>query len=204
MKTRRSFQRPSGERPYRKLFVLATEGRRTEPEYFSIFNDDDCTVHIECIRSGSKSSPAQVLKRMARRLEEKGLKKTDEAWLVVDTDKWTDLQLFHLHSWSLEKENRGLAVSNPGFEYWLLLHFDEGARIDGMQCCLDRLRQHLPDYDKSIGIRSFPRELIEKAVERAKKRDAPPCEDWPRNPGATTVYRLVANILKAMGRDACP
>lgn len=198
MKTRRSFQRPSGERPYRKLFVLATEGRRTEPEYFSIFNDDDCTVHIECIRSGSKSSPAHVLKRMERRLKEKGLKKTDEAWLVVDTDKWTDVQLSCLHSWSLEKEKtyRGLAVSNPGFEYWLLLHFDEGSKIDGMQCCLDRLKHHLPDYDKGIGIRSFPRELIERAVERARKRDAPPCEDWPRNPGATTVYRLVANILK--------
>ena len=35
-RVRRRFRRISGDRPYRRLFVLATEGARTEPEYFRI------------------------------------------------------------------------------------------------------------------------------------------------------------------------
>ena len=37
---RGSFQRPFGERRYRKLFVIATEGVKTEPQYFAAFNID--------------------------------------------------------------------------------------------------------------------------------------------------------------------
>lgn len=33
---RRSFRRPFGKLPYRKLFVIATEGAKTEPQYFDI------------------------------------------------------------------------------------------------------------------------------------------------------------------------
>ena len=38
---------------------------------------------------------------------------------------------------------------------------------------------------------------IDDAIRRAKKRDYPPCSDWPRSPGQTTVYRLIENILQA-------
>ena len=33
---RRNFRRPLGERRYRKLFIVATEGVKTEPQYFAI------------------------------------------------------------------------------------------------------------------------------------------------------------------------
>lgn len=34
----RTFQRPLGERRYKKLFVVSVEGSKTEPQYFAIFN----------------------------------------------------------------------------------------------------------------------------------------------------------------------
>ena len=94
---RRKFQRPLGERRYKKLFLIAAEGIKTEPIYFSIFTDDKSIVKVSCLKSRSDSSPPQVLKRMTDHLMSEGLKSSDEAWLVVDKDQWTDEQLSQLY-----------------------------------------------------------------------------------------------------------
>jgi len=41
---RRTFERPFPTRSYRRLFVLATEGAETEPQYFALFNSKTTTV----------------------------------------------------------------------------------------------------------------------------------------------------------------
>lgn len=203
MRSGRRLQRPLGERRYKKLFVIAVEGEKTEPLYFSIFNDDCGVVHVRCLEGKTESAPPHVLRRMVRYLadEEADLKKTDEAWLVVDKDQWSEQQLLPLHQWvSKRKRNgpeRGFAVSNPSFEYWLLLHFEDGNDIADLRQCIHRLRHHLPESGKSIDPQGFSEEMILKAVERARKRNNPPCTDWPRNPGCTTVYLLVEKILEA-------
>ena len=193
---RARFRRAIGQRRYRKIFVIATEGIKTEPSYFAIF-EDNSVIHVRCVKRTRGSSPAQVLRDMERHLERQQIAKTDEAWLVVDKDQWTDAQLAELHQWSQGEDNRGFALSNPRFEYWLLLHFEAGAGISSSRECSRRLRRHLPNYDKSVDRRKFTRDKIVKAVERAKARDSPPCRDWPREPWRTTVYRLVGNILAA-------
>ena len=132
---------------------------------------------------------------MQDHLKKEALKKSDEAWLVVDKDQWTNGQLAQLNGWSQAANNYGFALSNPKFEYWLLLHFEDGTGIASSQDCSDRLKRHLPDYDKGIDPRKFPRQTIDEAIRRAKQRDNPPCPDWPRSIGGTTVYRLVENIL---------
>ena len=192
----RKFQRRRGGRRYRKLFVIAAEGVKTEPQYFSIFNNQKSVIRVNCLKCRNSSSPLQVLKRMEDHLRNEELKPSDEAWLVVDKDQWTDEQLAQLHTWSQERENYGLTLSNPKFEYWLLLHFEDGTGIASPQNCIDRLKRHLPDYDKGIGARKITRNMINDAIRRARHRDNPPCNDWPRGCG-TTVYRLVENILNA-------
>ena len=192
---RRRYRRPLGERRYRKLFIVATEGVKTEPQYFAILNDHHSVIHVDCTKSKHHSSPLQVLKRMEDRLKQETLKNSDEAWLVVDKDQWQDEQLAQLHTWSQGADNYGFALSNPKFEYWLLLHFENGTNIGSSRECSDRLKNHLPDYDKSLDVRKISPDMIEDAVCRAKIRDNPPCEDWPRTLGSTTVYKLVENIL---------
>ena len=44
MARRRTFHRPEGQRRYRRLFVIATEGAQTEPRYFAMFNSDQATI----------------------------------------------------------------------------------------------------------------------------------------------------------------
>jgi hypothetical protein len=134
---------------------------------------------------------------MTDHLEGEGLKSSDKAWLVVDKDQWAEEQLTQLHQWSLQQENFGFALSNPKFEYWLLLHFEEGTGVTSSHDCTDRFKRWIPDYDKGIDTRKISEAQIDDAIRRAKKRDHPPCEDWPRSLGQTTVYRLIENIIKA-------
>ena len=178
------------------MFVIAVEGAKTEPQYFAIFNNQQSVIRVNCLKGKHDSAPPQVLKRMKDHLKKAALKKSDEAWLVVDKDQWTDEQLPQLFEWSQEADNFGFALSNPKFEYWLLLHFEDGAGITSSQDCSDRLKRQLPDYDKGIDPRKFPQETIDEAIRRARQRDNPPCFDWPRAIGSTTVYRLVENILR--------
>lgn len=193
---RRNFQRPLGERRYRKLFVIATEGVKTEPQYFEIFDrSDQSIIKVNCLKRNHRSSPFQVLKRMKSYLKIEGLKKTDEAWLVIDRDQWSVEQIEQLFEWSQSKENYGFALSNPKFELWLLLHFEDGNKITNANEYLERLKRHLPEYKKEIDIRKFTHEMVQNAIRRAKQRDNPQCIDWPRTTGGTTVYRLVEKLL---------
>jgi hypothetical protein len=46
----RQLRRPLGEKRYKKLFLLATEGTRTEPEYFERCNDEQSIVRVRCLK----------------------------------------------------------------------------------------------------------------------------------------------------------
>lgn len=192
---RRKFQRKVNTKSYRSLFIIAVEGSKTESQYFSMFNTGDSIIQVYCLKGKNKSSPNQVLKRLKDYLKKISLKKGDMAWLVIDKDDWTEEQIKELYLWSKEREQYGLALSNPQFEYWLVLHFDEGHNISSANQCIDRLRKHLPNYNKEVDLRKFTRDSVKLAIHRAQRRDNPPCEDWPREFGQTTVYRLVEHLL---------
>ena len=191
--SRRRFERKIGNRRYLKCFFIATEGANTEPQYFEIFNNNDSLIKVKHLKGKHQSAPAKVLDRMQRYLNENGLRKTDEAWLVVDKDSWSNAQLDVLYQWTNDHTNHGLVVSNSKFEYWLLLHFEDGNGIATPWQCSTRLKHYLPDYVKDIEkAKLLPG--INKAIERARRRDQPRCQDWPRTTG-TTVYRLVEKIM---------
>ena len=194
---RKTLKRQIGKHRYRKIFFLVVEGIKTEQQYFSVFNKQDSVIRVKCLNKGKHdSSPLKVLSRMKKHLNNEKLKDFDEAWLVADKDQWTDEQLTNLHLWSQEKDNYGFALSNPKFEFWLLIHFEDGKGISNSKECSNKLKKHLPDYDKGINVKKISEEMIEQAIRRARLRDNPPCSDWPRSIG-TTVYKLVERILES-------
>jgi hypothetical protein len=190
-----SFQRPLGTLRYKKLFVISVEGSKTEPQYFAIFNQPHSIVLVKCLRRPStKSSPMQVLKKMERYLRSESLKETDEAWIVVDKDDWAEDHLRELLQWAKKSDNYGFALSNPNFEYWLLLHFEDGKGISNTQECLTHLKRYLPNYRKDIDCKKITLELVAKAIARAKQRDINRPNDLPPL-WSTSVYKLVERIL---------
>jgi len=193
------FKRQVKSRRYNKIFFIACEGAVTEPGYFnnlkSILPSCNPNISLHCLDGHNHSAPMQVLQRIKEYvLSEKFKDDLDEAWLVVDKDDWDDEQLMLLYEWSQEKENYGFALSNPSFEYWLLLHFEDGNSITE-NTCLKRLKKHWPGYNKKIEAKYFSEVKIKEAIKRATLRDNPPCKSWPQKVGCTTVYRLVERIL---------
>jgi hypothetical protein len=199
----RTFQRPLGNLPYKKLFVISVEGSKTEPQYFAIFNQPQSIVLVKCLRRPStESSPMQVLKKMEGYLRKESLKRTDEAWIVVDKDDWSEDHLRELLQWSKKSDNYGFALSNPNFEYWLLLHFEDGKRISNVRECLTRLKRYLPNYKKDIDDKKITLELVAEAIARAKQRDIGRSNDLPQI-WSTSVYKLVEKFL-IKNRNAFP
>lgn len=195
---KKRFQRELGDRPYLKLFVISVEGSRTEPLYFNIFKkNENFLIRLRCLDGTSGSDPSKVLRRIKEYLKNNRLKSSDEAWVVVDKDQWSKEQLDLLHKWSLSRPNYGFSLTNPMFEFWILLHFEDGNGIGSPQILLERLRRHIPNYQKEINPDQFSPEMINLAIERAKKKDNPPCKGWPCTPFTTTVYRLVEKMTQS-------
>ena len=196
----RRLRRPLGEKRYKKLFVIAAEGRKTEPQYFNLFNRLLDDVHVLHVRSRHGSAPQQVLARMERYLEANmggggSPSGPYEAWMVVDRNSWPKKDLVPLYEWSKTRPQYGFALSNPNFEYWLLLHFENGKGIQSARECAKRLKKHLPDYNKGIDARKFTLERIQDALRRAEAHGSKAGGAWPGFCG-TTVYKLVRHILQ--------
>jgi hypothetical protein len=181
------------------LFFLSVEGSKTEVEYFTFFNRFDLPISVIPIkRQPEKSSPNHVFKQMIKHIgkDSKNLKKEDEAWIVIDRDDWPENQIQKLLNWEQKKEKHNVAISNPNFEYWLLLHFEKGSQIKNSKDCLNRLRSFLPNYQKSIDMRKITLEAIEGAIREAKLR----CKNQIKNNSkiwSTNVYILVERILNS-------
>ena len=133
-----------------------------------------------------------MLGRAKDAVKEEQLKKTDETWLVIDMDQWPADQLEEVFA-GCQSAGFHLAVSNPKFEYWLLLHFEDGGGVKSPRACLEKLRHYLPDYEKgSLAVhRLYP--WIPDAIRRAEEKNRPPCEKWPEQNGST-VYLLVEKL----------
>lgn len=187
--------RPHATRAYRKIFLIAVEGEKAEIDYLNMFKKDPTLMlSIKCLNCKNGAEPQNILEQMQKFLAEIEPLKTDEIWLVADKDQWTYEQLFELYQWTQQCESRHFVLSNPKFEYWLLLHFEEGYDILSSADCDAKLKQHIPNLSDEVNANIFTRERIENAIIQAKKRNDPEFEDWPRNTG-TTVFRLIESLL---------
>lgn len=112
------------------LISIASEGK-TEEQYFDGIHDMNNSEIIKIERlekiseSDTKSHPIHVIDLLNERKEywvEHGIE-PNELWMVIDRDKQnvSEEQLDNIIE-KCEKEGYNLALSNPTFELWLLLH----------------------------------------------------------------------------------
>ncbi|MCA6501961.1 MAG: RloB domain-containing protein [Pseudanabaena sp. M135S2SP2A07QC] len=71
-----------------KLFVIATEGKDTEKQYFEMFGSRKVKVEILATGDDNKSAPEYVLERLDKFKDRYGFSEDDELWLVLDVDRW--------------------------------------------------------------------------------------------------------------------
>jgi RloB-like protein len=89
-----------------------------------------------------------------------------------------------------------LAISNPCFEFWLLLHKEDSMHPAGK--CSDvsaRLRAVMGHYNKTNLDLSEFKSGVDIAIQRAKQLDTNPQSRWPAHEG-THVYKLVESLIQ--------
>jgi RloB-like protein len=98
-------------------------------QYFSLFQHRRIKVEVFGTSDG-RSAPAHVKSRLdeIRETFDVAAENGDELWLVLDRDHW--LEPNHVNdTMNVLKEARqqgvSLALSNPCFDLWILLHFTE-------------------------------------------------------------------------------
>ena len=192
------FTRSSGKRFYKRLFLIGVEGTRTECDYFSMFNS--AYVHVIPVTSREGNSPKMVLSALKAAVPRFQLREGDYLWVVVDRDEWPEEEIELCRTWAqdskeLSELRKGFSLSNPKFEFWLLLHFEDGVQHTTSKACHEALCAHLPEYNKSLVRSDFSAERISAAIQRAKALlGTGDPRDWPREAGKTTVFTLCETI----------
>lgn len=114
-----------------KVIIISCEGRNTEPEYFNnlkiILKDHiSAVIDVRVVpKDDNKSSPEDVVCKLDEYLLEKYDYKYeyDQLWVVWDREKVDSRKKEILKMLPKCKEkNYNIALSNPLFEFWLLMH----------------------------------------------------------------------------------
>lgn len=184
-----------------RLIIIATEGEKTEKQYFGMFNDNTRVQVVILPTEHGKSDPKAILARLKDYYQEHALNVEDELWLVIDVDRWGEANLSEVARQSKQLSFK-LAISNPCFEIWLLCHFQNATEILnslGMsgRCSEieDVLKDLLGGYNKSNLNCTLFKDKVDFAIQTAKELDVAPKTRWSNSMG-TRVYRVVRSILK--------
>lgn len=169
--------------------MLVCGGTVTEPEYFAglkkFFRNPAVQVRVK-----KKAVDPRALVEYAITLRSLSPDEFDEVWCVTDVDQFDVTSAIDL---ALTNEIR-LAISNPCFEVWLLLHFVARMGAIGNPAEAVRLlKRHVPGYSKSeLRFDQFSTG-VQDAIARARGL-SPSGEEQDRNPssGVWTVTEIVA------------
>ena len=194
----RGYKRGAPHRDAR-LFVIVCEGAKREKEYFEFFQQYSQRIKIEVLPPiNNRSAPNHFLSRATDYQDAFGLITDDHLWFVSDRDRWEEKILRNIHEECEKHSNWQLAISNPCFEVWLLLHLHDLANITANSSGEFKraLNQSLPGgYQVAL---FAPK--IEDAIQRAKAGDPNPDYFLPDR-GATKLYQLAEQMLGYMGRE---
>lgn len=213
----RPLDRTSGALRDSSIIVIACEDTHAVKQYFSKFRTRRVQYKILPTVDGN-SNPRAVLERLDLYRNEFATEERDELWICIDADHWIrGPHQRELSNVLQECRNKGygVAMSNPCFEVWLLMHFAEvndcllleligedplsmlndqqrsSIRCDKFEA---RLRQEVGGYNKSNVARlQLTAEQVLQASERARSIDG--TSDVPRCPG-TRLYKLIETLKR--------
>ncbi len=215
MREREELFRESNTIEKEKIIVLAFEGNDTERIYFEElkesvkFNDELIYLHLlKRAKSDTNSAPKHVFNKLKREAKnEYNFAKNDELWMIIDTDRWRNIP--EIMQACNDLKNMFVAVSNPCFEFWLLLHIkniDEcsekeldlilkNKKVTSKKRYLEvKIADILGSYNKTNPKPERFLPFIDKAIVQAKKLDNPQ-ETYPNKLGSH-IYKLIEKIIK--------
>lgn len=202
-----------------KLFVLSYEGQKTEVKYFNnlreseYFNDSGIIEIIPLKREvNTGTDPLTVKKLLKKAKTEFPFKDSDEFWLIIDRDDWESIHNIDFDKLAKEceeEDNFFLAMSNPCFEIWLILHLTklsffeekevnaifENKSISNKKNYIDKVLGDLQGrgYNKNPNPKIYL-PLTNVAIKNAKEIDDENVP-YPKQVG-THIYKLIEKLIK--------
>lgn len=202
-----SFQRPHRQRTIKPRVVIACEGKKTEHCYFTDINRIERLTSVEVVLlphegTDPRTVVGQVAEFIKREKRGQSWTKEDRAWAVFDGDEHRQdaqqLQNWHAAIDQADALKIGLAVSNPSFEFWYLLHFREHFNYLTRDQAKQLLKDYLPRYEKPDRLYPVLQPLTTEAIQRAEWLELQAQRngiDRHENPCCGGVARLVKSLL---------
>jgi len=190
----RPLDRDEGVMRDANLIIIASEDRYAVKQYFSRFKTRRVQIRV-LPTDDCRSAPQHVIERLNQFVKEHVTEVGDTFWLCIDSDRWPPESLSKIIGECFSKSYQ-VAMSNPCFELWILLHFEsvpnELASCD--QVC-EVLRGLFNGYSKkccrTIGITG---EMVRSAMGRARSMDK---STSPSVPSTTThVYKILDVMIQ--------
>jgi len=185
----------------KRQFVLYCEGKNTEPDYFYALKAVHLAALIEIEPVPAAGVPWTVAEKAIqhlsniRRRRRNSFEQNDEVWAVFDRDEHSRV---YDAMQRCEKAGVGVALSNPCFEVWLILHFIDYNKPDDRHKAQRHLRECCGDYDpktrKTADFSKFMPHILEaeqRAERLCKSRHE---EGMPNGVSSTTVFKLTRAI----------
>ena len=138
----RPLGREEGRHRDSSIIVIACEDTYIQRAYFELFRSTRIQVRIiETPKDAGSSCPDAVLRRLCAVRDEFDWEEgKDEFWLSIDKDRWKSEVLALVYKEARQK-GFNVALSNPCFEYWLLLHgIEPTAAFPNCQAAKDLLK----------------------------------------------------------------
>jgi len=203
----RNLSRRPPSRNIAQKILIACEGSKTEPIYFNSIRNDlrSPTLNIIVLPHQSKTDPRSIIERLIeerqQRKDNQQWSKEDNAWAVFDGDEHIEKSLANWQS-AIERAKSkkiNLAITNPCFELWYLIHFQDHFAQITRDSLMNLLKKHIADYDKSMCLYPNPLKLLtEQAIQRAEKitKQIERNElDEHSNPCCNGLHKLISSLL---------
>ena len=199
MRKKRSFKRQEATRPQRKTFYLFCEGKNTEPHYFEALKQK-YKQYVDLRIKGAIGVPMTITKEIIKEKEKKKIDNIeDQYWAVFDCDEHP---CYERAKKECHDRNIPFAYSDPCFELWHILHFqeyDKSCKRHDVQKLAETL---IEGYERKTGKTTdfYPLlDKLEEAEERAEKqRQNRETEGRTNGSPSTSIYELTRAIKKAI------
>ena len=202
----RALRRGAAKRQPRMRLLVLCEGEVTEPKYLRAFKHEhksqlvEVEVLPECGVPKSLVERAVERKKFARkeaRRHSDPYLEYDEVWCVFDVDTHPNLPEAKQQA---HDNGLNLAISNPCFELWILLHFQEQHAEQPHGAIQKAVRKYLQDFVKEV-----PYDRVQPHYEQAVTR-AKALMEWQVRQGrpdgnpSTAVHKLTERIAE-LGKE---
>ena len=210
IREKQKLKRKINQRKSYERILIVCEGTKTEPAYFKEIKQEQ-RLHSANFQvfSGKGTSPIQVVE-YAEKLFIKGSpsrsirkKSFDRVYAIFDRDShpsYTEaLDKIETLNNKLENDNKikipFIAIpSNPCFELWLLLHFEDVTALFDCNTANTKLKSHFSSYKKSSNdVFERTKSNLDKACKRAAKLNKKSNKYSPDEP-FTYINELVNSL----------